>query len=350
LKRNLKGAGKMNTTYKSNILAKRYWKTSIVVCLSAFLFVTAAFAQTPTLRANGKIAFTSDRDGNREIYVMNADGTNQVRLTNNLVVDDHPTWSPDGTKIAFVSEKPSGGFAIFIMSNDGTNKVEVTPLIFNATAYPIWDLWGMSWSPDGNRIVFQQKAEPSIAPAYPNDIFIVNTDGSNRHILLGDPADDRQPSWSPDGSKILFSRSVSQFHHNLFTVKPDGTNLQPLANFAGDTDLSATWSPAGDKIAFMLFDYANFENIAIVNADGSNRFWFDSGSLNPDYGGRDKPDWSPDGNKIIFHVDGDRGTQIYVKNVDGTGLTRLTNLPGNNFKPSWQSLTAIKSRKRIRFF
>jgi Tol biopolymer transport system component len=94
------------------------------------------------LRANGKIAFTSDRDGNREIYVMNADGTNQVRLTNNSVVDDHPTWSPDGTKIAFVSERISGGFAIFVMNADGTNKVEVTPLIFNATAYPIWDALG----------------------------------------------------------------------------------------------------------------------------------------------------------------------------------------------------------------
>jgi hypothetical protein len=57
-------------------------------------FVTSVLAQTPTLRANGKIAFTSDRDGNREIYVMDADGTNQVRLTNNSVVDDHPPGRP----------------------------------------------------------------------------------------------------------------------------------------------------------------------------------------------------------------------------------------------------------------
>jgi len=260
---------KMNANYKSNIIANWLWQGFSAVFVLAF--VTSVVAQTPTFRANGKIAFTSDRDGNREIYVMDADGTNQVRLTNNSVVDDHPTWSPDGMKIAFVSERIAGGFAIFVMNADGTNKVEVTSLIFNATAYPIWDIWGMSWSPDGNRIVFQEKVEPSTAPAYPNDIFLVDIDGRNRQLLLRDPADDRQPSWSPDGSKILFSRGVSTFYHNLFTIRPDGTDLQPLANFPGDTDLSATWSPTGSMIAFMTFDYANFENIQIANADGTNR-------------------------------------------------------------------------------
>jgi Tol biopolymer transport system component len=301
-----------------------------------------AAPSTATLRANGKIAFSSDRDGNREIYVMNGDGTNQVRLTNNSVVDDHPTWSPDGMKIAFVSEKASGGFAIFVMNADGTNKVEITPIVFNATAYPVWDAWGMSWSPDGARIVFQEKVEPSGYPAYPNDIFIVNIASGNRQILVDDPVDARQPSWSPDGSRILFAsqRDSAPFYHHLFTVRPDGSDLQRLASFNGESDLAPTWSPTGEKIAFQIFDYANFESIGVANADGSDRYWFDDGSPTENYGGRDKPNWSPDGSKIVFHVAGppERGTQIYVKNVDGTGLTCLTNLPGNNFKPSWQPL------------
>src|SRR5687767_9201456 len=91
---------------------------------------------TPTLRANGKIAFTSDRDGNPEIYMMNPDGTNQTRLTNNSIVDDHAMWSPDGMKLAFVSER-QGGFAIFQMNLDGTNRIEISPLsnFVNAPPY-----------------------------------------------------------------------------------------------------------------------------------------------------------------------------------------------------------------------
>src|SRR5436190_10123706 len=95
---------------------------------SLLILVFGITAHAGNLHRNGKIAFTSDRDGNREIYVMNADGTNQTRLTNNAIVDDYPAWSPNGTKIAFASQKPSGDYAIFRMDADGTNRVEITPL------------------------------------------------------------------------------------------------------------------------------------------------------------------------------------------------------------------------------
>lgn len=128
---------------------------SVSAVLALTLFGAAAFAQTPAPRANGKIAFTSDRDGNREIYVMNPDGTGQVRLTNKSIVDDHPIWSPNGTKIAFLSQNVSSGFAIFVMNSDGSGKTEVTPVIYQSpSSWLGFDGWSMSWSPDGGRIVF----------------------------------------------------------------------------------------------------------------------------------------------------------------------------------------------------
>jgi hypothetical protein len=85
---------------------------------------------------NGKIAFTSDRDGNLEIYVMNSDGTGQVRLTNNNILDAHPAWSPDGRRIAFISQRASGAYAIFAMNADGSEKVEITPVNYQPPSFP----------------------------------------------------------------------------------------------------------------------------------------------------------------------------------------------------------------------
>src|SRR5215475_6617005 len=131
----------MSGTYKPVILA-----------ISLLFALSASGSAAPTLRANGKIAFTSGYNGSSEIYVVDPDSNNPVRLTNNSVVDDYPTWSPDGTKIAFVTERPAGGFAIFTMNADGTNKTEITPIQVNYFCCS----WSMSWSPDGKRIVFQE--------------------------------------------------------------------------------------------------------------------------------------------------------------------------------------------------
>ena len=291
---------------------------------------------SPALRANGKIAFTSERDGNQEIYVMNADGTNQIRITNNTIVDDHPMWSPDGTKLAFVSQREAGGFAIFQMNMDGTNRVEITPLsnfVNTPPSVPVG--FSMSWSPDGRKIAFQDP--------YYNDIWVVDVETHARRNLTNDGGGqialyDYHPAWSPDGSTILYaSPRYNGFCPSLYAINPEGTNRRLLSGNHCPA-FSPSWSPDGTQIVFVQLngEFAESE-LRIANSDGTNVRIFDGGD--PDPNSRDYPRWSPDGRKIAFNMTNGQDIEIYVKNVDGTGYAQLTNTPaGQNYRPSWQPL------------
>ena len=306
----------MKTTSTSRI-------STLVVVILGLIFCETAIGTAASLRGNGMLAFTSNRDGNREIYVMNADGTDQRRLTSNSIVDDHAVWSPDGKRIAFLSQRPTGAFAIFLMNADGTDKTEVTPVNYqSASSFP-YDFWQMSWSPDGLQIVFQDRA----TPFGQYDLFIVNVDGSNRRFLISGG----QPDWSPDGSKILFTGG------GLYTIKPDGTDLRPITHSGGEP----TWSADADRIVFRLVDGANWEDLISVKADGTGYHTFANGCIDFNLcGGLGSPDWSPDGNKIVFFLDGyasNGDRELWVKDVSGSGQRQLTNSVGNNVNPSWQA-------------
>ncbi len=281
---------------------------------------------------NGKIAFMSDRDGNREIYTMDADGGNQTRLTNNTLVDDHPTWSPDGRKIAFVSEKPNGGYAIYQMNADGTGKTDITSIDFTPSPY-----YGsgvtITWSPDGRQLAFTDGwGNPAVK--------IVSVDGSNLRILTSGYG----PSWSPDGTKILFMDGF--LPSGLFTIKPDGTGATQLPSLPSfyTWHYDASWSPAGDKIAITAFDGAN-EVIFLANGDGTDasEFFYQCMARTTSAEGCSRlaaPSWSPDGTTLVYFSWGvQSGRQINTVEV-GTGLSRqlTTNAIGNNSNPTWQRI------------
>jgi Tol biopolymer transport system component len=138
----------------------------------------AADAQ-PAWSPNGtKIAFATDRDGNDEIYVMNANGSGQVNLTNNAASDLAPAWSPDGTKIAFQSNRQTD-YAVWVMNADGSNPVRLTD--------PNTAAGAPSWSPDGTRIAYEQDG----------DIWVMNVDGTRKIRITSGFWADRLPRWRP---------------------------------------------------------------------------------------------------------------------------------------------------------
>ena len=272
---------------------------------------------------NGKIAFESQRDGNSEIYVMNADGTGEANLTNNPAIDTTPAWSPDGTRIAFASDRD--GFPvlldIFVMNADGTNPINLTNSV-NTDLAP-------AWSPDGTKIAFYTFRDAG--SGLQSEIYVMNADGSDQRNLTQHPDIDVHPTWSPDGSKIGFVRQAPFSGDAEIYVMDASTG----ANQTNLTDNPAAdgfhaWSPDGSKIAFDSSRDDSFGEVYVMNADGSGVT-----RLTNNPGGDGDPAWSPDGTKIAFATSRDGEVQIYVMNADGSGPEPLTAPPGRNALADW---------------
>jgi hypothetical protein len=219
---------------------------------------TTQAEQAPAWSPDGtRIAYESLLDG-QHIWVMNADGSSQTRLTSGgyAANDADPAWSPDGTQIAFGSTR-SGNWNLWVMNNDGSGMRQVS------TAFgddPAWSpdgrrlaylrvdgigvvgmdgsdphtvsaaggsASGPSWSPDGTQIVFSRNN----AAGYPGELFVANADGSGEHQLTGDGASNARPSWSPDGTRITFERtSTPPFGWNLWAIGVDGSGLRQVTS------------------------------------------------------------------------------------------------------------------------
>lgn len=197
------------------------------------------FALAVPQAGSPRIAFASNRDGNVQIYLMNADGSGQVRLTNGGANDDAPRWSPGGAKILFQSDRddPANGTNdVYVMNADGTGQTRLT---FGAEGVtdeqPVW-------SRDGSRIAFVSTRDGD------KEVYVMNADGTNQTRLTNDPGNDDAPYWSPDGSKLVFRsdrlRDCCDPTSQVWVMNADGAGL---ANLSGSRygDYSASWDSGG---------------------------------------------------------------------------------------------------------
>jgi Tol biopolymer transport system component len=309
---------------------------SLVAVLSALCCVVASPAQAAFPGVNGKLAYDAGCNGPescREIFVINPDGSGKVQLTTNSVMDKQPAWSPDGSKIAFVSGASPGG-EIWVMNADGSNPVGIT----DGTG----EVLNPAWSPDGTKIAFTRTQCPP-PPAYCgggsgsseyDELRTVNADGSNETEIL-QSAEIYDLSWAPDGNRIALAYDGSHYGPgSLVTVKPDGSNLTYLF---GEYCYTSTpdWSPDAARLVFVS------DRLTTINADGTNRSP-PCGTGSTPVG--QSPVWSPDGTTIAFvrYITASSRYELHMASSDLTGehtVTQLTPqyatwLPGLD----WQSI------------
>ena len=274
----------------------------------------ARFDLSPEDGANGspswspdgeRIAFYSDRDGSAEIYVMNADGSGVERLTHTEANEGAPAWSPDGKLIAFDSKR-DGNYEIYVMNADGSEQRRITD-------YPERDL-APAWSPDGSKIAYNSYRNESF------ELHVMNADGSENSKV----ADSGWiPAWSPDGSRIAYNHG-----NEIYVVSSDRYNPEP-EQVSRNTGSYANWLPDGAHILFQSRTSGR-QNFHVMDANGENERMI----TRVQQGMLQDPRISRDGSHIVYvHLPaqlavpaGVSGPQVIcVMRADGSNSRALTN-------------------------
>lgn len=283
---------------------------------------------TPTLTADltqlsgqGRILFVTDNDGDEEIFVMEANGTNRQRLTNNLADDFSPSWFPDGQHIVFASDR-DGDSEIYVMAADGTNVVQLTDNDVGDYAPAV--------SPDGTQIAFV--SDPN-GDWEKSEIYTVHSDGSQLRRLTNDTKDDSNPEWTQDGLHILYKQpsggALYPFRLNINTLESTSASDMILPSNSGNLRV---WSPSGSRfVQDTEVDDIN-SAIQIMDSDGTT---LREVTLPVDY--FRSFDWSPDEKFVVFSAReyGDWDREIYVLVVETGEVIQVTHNQQDEFGAVW---------------
>ncbi|CAN5222413.1 hypothetical protein BH24ACT1_BH24ACT1_06940 [soil metagenome] len=292
------------------------------IAVLASLLVGAAPAAAIVPGTNGPIVFETSRDGNNEIYRMNPDGSDVVRLTNLFSNEVFPAWSPDGTKITYSSDVAEiGNLDVYVMNNDGSGKTRLT----NAPG----EDRGTSWTSDGEKIVFHSSRDRT--PTHTFDVWTMNPDGSDQTKIFTNGSAAYVCGDSQTGRIVFNSNRDGNFE--IYTMDINGGNLFQVTNTEAPTlNSGPKWSPDCQTISYNSTDSGGSLDVFRIDADGTDRVnltnapgVFDAFSA-----------WSPDGQRIVYSSNLDGNFELYTMDSDdGGNRTRLTFTAGTEFRADW---------------
>jgi TolB protein len=262
--------------------------------------------------AQTKIAFISRRNGNKELFVMDQNGSNVQQLTSDRSIILSPTWSPDSREIAVTSYRDRNPDLVALgLNGNGRRLVSQHPGLNSAAA----------WSPDNSRIALTLSKDGN------PEIYTMSRSGTDLRRLTNHPAIDTSPSWSPTGRQLAFvsDRSGSP---QIYIMDAEGSNVRRLT-YEGKYNDRPSWSPRGDRIAFVAMEGSRFD-VYVINVDGSG-----SQRLTAATGSNEAPSWSPDGRFLVFSSTRSGVPQLYRMYDDGSGQQQLTFQDGGAQSPVW---------------
>lgn len=329
----VKEGREMNRSLLAVVETSLRWAVVLLVVALSIAALAAGEARAAFPGANGKIVFETNRDGNEEIYTMNAGGTNRVDLTRDPADDTDPRWSSDGSRIVFASNR-TGNYQLYTMNADGSGVMRVT--------HDANDDRRPTWSADGH-ILFQSGTFPDRA------IFRINADGNGLQQLTPVSSDNATVAAAPRGGRIAFSSTRGDGTQRLYTANADGSAAQlvlPSPPGPETADVEADWSPRGNQLLFVRFTFGGplDSDLYVVRTNGSGLQRLTNTPARLEL----QPAWSPDGTKIsVFGCSAigtpDEHCATYTMNADGSGESEISTprapyldgFDGDRIDPFW---------------
>lgn len=309
---------------KGKNMQTRLIQNSCKLCIFVLLYFTSLHLCNSQSKSHSimgdsifvdKIVFYSQRGGDADIYMINTDGTGEVRLTTNNYQDIAPNISPDGNHIVFTSNR-DGNYEIYKMKTDGTEVVRLTNTSAEE-AYPFW-------SSDNTKIIFCSKRDGGNF-----EIYVMNVDGSNQTRITNTGTNEEWAYLSPSMNKIVYGAGNFP-NFNVYVCDANGNNPQVIAQGG-----HPKWSRDGNKIAHNKLTFINniFEgDFYVINPDGTEPRKVTN---SPQGKVSESPYWSPEGTRFVFQSNITGNFQIYIIDSTGNNQRRVTNHSGNDYWPSW---------------